>query len=211
MKLIGMLDSPYVRRVAISLQLLGLKFEHQSLSVFRGFAEFQRINPVVKAPSFICDDGEVLMDSTLILQYAEALARPRTLMPTDTKELQHELHLIGLALAAMEKSVQIVYEHGVRPPEKLHEPWLNRVTGQLLAAYGGLESALEQHPETPTSSGLRQAGISTAVAWHFTQQLVAQAVPAARFPRLAAYSAAAEALPEFIAAPYGDGTYRQGA
>ncbi|WP_414039847.1 glutathione S-transferase N-terminal domain-containing protein [Acidithiobacillus sp. M4-SHS-6] len=55
MKLIGMLDSPYVRRVAISLQLLGLKFEHQSLSVFRGFAEFQQINPVVKAPTFDCD------------------------------------------------------------------------------------------------------------------------------------------------------------
>ena len=49
MKLVGMLDSPYVRRVAISLQLLGLRFEHQSLSVFRGFDEFQRINPVVKA------------------------------------------------------------------------------------------------------------------------------------------------------------------
>lgn len=37
MKLIGMLDSPYVRRVAISLQLLGLEFEHQSLPVFRGW------------------------------------------------------------------------------------------------------------------------------------------------------------------------------
>lgn len=47
MKLIGMLYSPYVRRVAISLQLLGLKFEQQSLSVFRTFDEFSRINPVV--------------------------------------------------------------------------------------------------------------------------------------------------------------------
>ena len=37
MKLIGMLDSPYVRRVAISMQLLGLRFEHESVSVFRGF------------------------------------------------------------------------------------------------------------------------------------------------------------------------------
>ena len=36
MQLIGMLDSPYVRRVAISLQLLGLPFEHRSVSVFRG-------------------------------------------------------------------------------------------------------------------------------------------------------------------------------
>ena len=67
MRLIGMLDSPYVRRVAISLQLLGLRFEHQSLSVFRTFTQFQQINPVVKAPTLICDDGEVLMDSTLIM------------------------------------------------------------------------------------------------------------------------------------------------
>ena len=47
MRLIGMLDSPYVRRVAVSLQLLGLRFEHQSLSVFSTFAEFAQINPVV--------------------------------------------------------------------------------------------------------------------------------------------------------------------
>jgi glutathione S-transferase len=207
MKLIGMLDSPYVRRVAISLQLLGLEFEHQSLSVFRGFAEFQGINPVVKAPTLICDDGDVLMDSTLIIEYAEALARPRTLVPTDTKELQHELRLIGLALAATDKSVQLVYERGLRPPEKLHEPWVSRVTGQLLAAYGQLETELARYPGPPSSSGIRQAGITTAVAWQFTRQMVADEVPAARFPRIAAYSAAAEALPEFIAARYGDGTY----
>ena len=86
MKLIGMLDSPYVRRVAISLQLLDLRFEHQALSVFRTFAEFQKLNPVVKAPTLICDDGTVLMDSTLILDYAEALARPRSLLPATSTE-----------------------------------------------------------------------------------------------------------------------------
>ena len=35
MKLIGMLDSPYVRRVAISAKCLGIALEHQSVSVFR--------------------------------------------------------------------------------------------------------------------------------------------------------------------------------
>jgi glutathione S-transferase len=202
-----MLDSPYVRRVAISLQLLGLKFEHQSLSVFRGFDEFQRINPVVKAPTLVCDDGEVLMDSTLILEYAEVLARPRTLVPTGMKELQHELRLIGLALAATEKSVQIVYERGLRPPEKRHEPWLNRVTAQLLAGYGELEAEIARIPLPPASASMHQAGITIAVAWHFTQQMVPDVVPAERFPRLAAYSTAAEALPQFKAAPHGDGTY----
>lgn len=211
MKLIGMLDSPYVRRAAISLQLLGLPFEHQSLSVFRTFAQFQQINPVVKAPTFVCDDGEVLMDSTLILEYAEAVARPRSLMPAGLPELQHALRVVGLALAACEKSVQIVYERGLRPPEKLHEPWITRVSGQLLAAYGALEEEITRRPLAITSSEISQAGVSAAVAWHFTQQMHPEVVPAAGYPSLAALSAQAEALPEFQAAPHGDGTYRQAA
>lgn len=70
MQLIGMLDSPYVRRTAISLAALGLPFEHRALSVFSTFDAFHAINPVVKAPTLICDDGVVLMDSSLILEYA---------------------------------------------------------------------------------------------------------------------------------------------
>ncbi len=207
MKLIGMLDSPYVRRVAVSLQCLGLRFEHQSLSVFRTFTQFQQINPVVKAPTFICDDGTVLMDSTLILQYAEAVASPRSLMPAGRGELAQALRVIGLALAACEKSVQIVYERHLRPPEKLHEPWVARVTGQVLAAYGALEEEIARLPRAVTRADGTQAGISTAVAWHFTQQAIPELVPAARYPALAAFSAQAESLPEFRAAPHGDSTY----
>lgn len=210
MKLVGMLDSPYVRRVAISIQLLGLRFEHQSLSVFRTFSEFQKINPVVKAPTLVCDDGEVLMDSTLILQYAEALAHPRTLMPSDLRELQRDLRLIGLALAATEKSVQIVYERELRPPEKLHAPWVERIAGQLLSAYGELESELARKPVALTKTATCQAGVTVGVAWHFTQQMIPDVVAAGNFPLLVAFSAAAEALPAFKAAPHGDATYRSG-
>ncbi len=74
MKLTGMLDSPYVRRAAISAKCLGSHWNTQSVSVFRHFEQFQRINPVVKAPTLVLDDGEVLMDSTLIIDYLEALA-----------------------------------------------------------------------------------------------------------------------------------------
>ena len=207
MKLIGMLDSPYVRRVAISLQLLRLPFEHQSLSVFRTFAQFRAINPVVKAPTLVCDDGEVLMDSTLILEYAEALARTRSLMPRDPAALQHDLHLLGLALAACEKAVQIVYERNQRPAEKLHEPWMQRVSGQLLAAFQALENALAHRPPPQNSATLRQADVTIAVAWHFAREMIPDVVPAEKFPRLVAFSDAAERLPEFRAAPYGASTY----
>ncbi len=209
MQLIGMLDSPYVRRVAISLQLLGVPFVHRSISVFSGFANFSEINPVVKAPSLICDDGTVLMDSTLILDYAESLAASgKTLMPASIPERQHALRVIGLALAACEKSVQIVYERNLRPTEKLHQPWVSKVTGQLLAAYNALESELVHKPLPIIDAPINQAGVTAAVAWHFTQMMLPEVVSASDFPTLRQFSDKAEMLPEFISVPHGSSTYR---
>jgi glutathione S-transferase len=201
MQLIGMLDSPYVRRTFISLRLLGISFEHRAVSVFSTFEEFQTINPVVKAPSLVCDDGTVLMDSTLILDYAEALTSRRSLMPSGIAQRQQALRVIGLALAACEKSVQIVYERNLRPAEKQHEPWLARVRGQLLAAYGALEVELRNKPLEASGKSISQAGVTSAVAWQFTQSMLPETVVAASYPTLQAFSACAEQLPEFIAAP----------
>ena len=210
MQLIGMLDSPYVRRVAVSLQLLGLPFEHRSISVFRGFDAFQQINPVVKAPSLVCDDGEVLMDSTLILDHAESLAAPgRSLMPADPKARQHALHTIGLALAACEKMVQIVYERALRPAEKQHAPWVTRVTGQMHAALRLLDADVARRGLVARSDSLDQAVVTTAVAWTFAREVLQEAVSAADHPALQALSEQAEALPEFRRAPHGDATYPQ--
>jgi glutathione S-transferase len=207
MKLIGMLDSPYVRRVALSFQLLGLHFSHQALSVFRAYPEFKAINPVVKAPTLVCDDGEVLMDSEVILEYAEALARPRTLLPRELAELRHDLRLVGLALVACEKSVQTIYERKLRPPQKQHEPWLDRVSAQLHSAYDLIEAELGLRPIAATREGIGRGGVSAAVAWEFTQKSIPGVVDAQRYPRIAAFSAQAELLEEFRLAPYGSGTY----
>jgi glutathione S-transferase len=212
MQLIGMLDSPYVRRVAVSLQLLELPFEHRSVSVFRGFDEFRRINPVVKAPTLVCDDGTVLMDSGLIIDHAESIAAPgRSLMPAAPEPRRLALRRIGLALAACEKAVQIVYEGLVRPPEKRHEPWLERVRGQLAAAWSLLEAEADRPPLPGRDARIDQAGISVAVTWQFTQQLLPGLVDPARHPALRDFSAAAERLPAFLAAPHGSGTYRAAA
>ncbi|MCE4535735.1 glutathione S-transferase [Pelomonas sp. P7] len=204
MKLIGMLDSPYVRRVAITMRVLGLPFEHAAISVFRGFDEFRRINPVVKAPTLVCDDGTRLMDSSLMLQYVEALAG-RSLLPSEPAALLHELRLMGLALAACEKTAQIVYERGLRPAEKRHEPWVQRVSGQLDAAYRELDDELAARPLEVSETRLGQAAITVGVAWTFTQLLLPEVVAADGFPRLVAHAAATEALPVFRAIPCDDG------
>ena len=200
MQLIGMLDSPYVRRAAISLRLLGLAFEHRSISVFSTFEQFRAINPVVKAPTLVCDDGTLLMDSTLIIDHAETIAG-RSLMPAGGADRQHALRVLGLALAACEKTVQIVYERKLRPPEKQHAPWVDRVRGQLAAAYAGLEAEIAKLPAPADETAIGQAGLSSAVAWGFTQMMVPEFVAPADYPSLAAFAAAAERLPAFVALP----------
>lgn len=201
MKLIGMLDSPYVRRVAISAKCLGVALEHESVSVFRHFDQFQRINPVVKAPTLVLDDGNVLMDSTLIIDYLEALAAPgKSLMPVDSGQRLRSLRLIGLALAACEKSVQIYYERNLRPMEIQHAPWVERVEGQLAAAYDLLEQELGKQPLV-TDGTLDQAGITVAVAWSFTHLVVPDQVQGKSFPSISAFTAYAEGLEAFVSTP----------
>lgn len=202
MQLIGMLDSPYVRRVAISMKLMGLSFEHRSVSVFRQYAEFEKINPLVKAPTLVCDDGEILMDSTLILDYLETLVpAEKRLLPAIGAPRRDALKRIGIALVACEKTVQHYYELNLRPPEKIEQPWLERVAGQLHAAYDLLEPIAARARPWIGGSTLRQDDLTIAVAWRFTQFNSPGLIDPARHPALAAFSARAEALPEFIATP----------
>lgn len=200
MQLIGMLDSPYVRRTAISLRLLGLPFEHRPLSVFSDFDRFREINPVVKAPTLVCDDGTVLMDSSLIIDYAEGLSC-RSLMPAATSERVRALRLTGLALVACEKTVQIVYEQNLRPAGKQHQPWLDRVSSQLVAAWSALEQEAAATSLSADAALMTQADLSVAVAWAFMQLMLPDLLAPDACPLLADFSLRAERLPAFLASP----------
>lgn len=199
MQLIGMLDSPYVRRVAICLKLLEIEFEHRAISVFSGFDRFKAINPVVKAPTLVLADGQILMDSSLILEYAAGIAPSgRALLPNQGAARLNALQLNGLALVACEKTVQIVYEQQLRPQEKQHQPWLDRVQGQLQAAYAELEKQL---PQSALSPFMGSAEVSVAVAWGFTQLMLPGQISDQQHPTLAAFAAQAEQHPAFISTP----------
>lgn len=201
MQLIGMLDSPYVRRVAISFEMLGIPFEHQAVSVFATFEKFQAINPVVKAPTLICDNGEMIMDSSLILQFIEnTVTAPRSLWSKDATTQQHEFRAVSLALAACEKSVQIIYERNLRPAHAQFEPWVARVSSQLLSAYALLEHELHTTLALVKDTQ-KQAAITAAVAWQFTQSMLPSLVLAEKHPNLVALSVQMEALPEFLKYP----------
>jgi glutathione S-transferase len=204
MQLIGMLDSPYVRRVAIALIAARTPFIHRPISLFRHIDQFSSFNPLLKAPTLVADDGTALMDSGVILDYLAGLdPRIAALTPANAAERARAARATGLALTVMEKAVQRHYERALRPPEKRHEPWIDRVMGQLTAGLAALDAEL---PRSNWISGeLGLADISVVCAFGFTRDILADLVETKCYSNLAAFSAHAETLPAFRAAPPQDG------
>jgi glutathione S-transferase len=201
MQLVGMLDSPFVRRVAITMRVLDIAYEHKPLSIFRTYDEFRQLNPLVKVPTLICDDGEMLVDSTLIIDYIESLAG-RSLMLADPLLRRLALQRIGVALVAMEKVAQRIYELKVRPEEYRYEPWLERLNEQLLSAIETMEKSVAELDENwMFGKQLTQADITTAVAWRFINHAAPTIADIAQRPALDEFSSRAEKLPEFLACP----------
>jgi glutathione S-transferase len=195
-----------VRRVAIALMRLGLPFEHRPISLFRHIDEFSAINPLLKAPTLVADDGTVLVDSTLIIDYAATLAPDaRSLAPRAPKARLRATRLIGLSLVVCEKAVQFHYERELRPPEKRHEPWVARVRGQLFAALDALELEINGGKGWLFEDRMMLADITLATAFAFTQSYLADIVDKAPYGAIASFSARAEETAEFRAAPAADG------
>lgn len=201
MQLIGYLESPFVRRVAVTAQFLGLPYELRQISIIREYDRFHAINPLVKAPTLICDDGQILVDSNLIIDYLESLVGRGKLMPADEKNYIRALSIIGAAMVANEKTVQLIYELKERPQDAHYQPWVDRVRRQLVEAMTVLENAYGGCERWLYGTDVTQPDITTAVAWYFAQLHYPDIVVAEKYPRLVALSARAEALPEFAACP----------
>jgi glutathione S-transferase len=204
MQLIGMLDSPYVRRVAIALITAKTPFIHRPISLFRHIDEFSKLNPLLKAPTLLTADGVALMDSSVILDYLAGVDPCiAALTPSEAPQRLGALRATGLALTVMEKAVQRHYERMLRPAEKQHEPWVERIVGQLTAGLSALDAELPGSGWISAEVSL--ADVTVACAFGFTRSVLADVVQIHPYPNLGAFCARAEALPAFRAAPPEDG------
>jgi glutathione S-transferase len=200
MKLIGLFDSPYVRRVAITMRLQEVPFEHVALSVFRHQEEMRKLNPLLKVPMLVLDNGERLIDSTFILDYLEGEAPAgKRLVPPSGEARRAVQQQCAIALIATEKAMQVHYEMNLRPKEFSYDPWIARCRGQMHEAF----TMLESQPVSRVLSGadMTQADITAAVALRFARHVQPDEFPVGRYPRLEQLSDFCEALPAFLATP----------
>jgi glutathione S-transferase len=198
--LIGMLDSPFVRRVAVSMQLLGIAYEHGNWSVGRDFERIRQYNPMVKVPTLVLDDGDALSDSGAILDYLDQSVGPaRALLPPSGRPRRDALKLIALALFVAEKARDQLQEGYFRPEDKRHGPWLERLQSQMLAGLALLDADCGRRGEAPWLIGnaMTQADITVACAYTFASEGLPEARIAGRYAQLEKLAARCEALEPF--------------
>jgi glutathione S-transferase len=197
MLLIGHYDSPFVRRVGISLHLLGLPFERRPLSVFSNAEALRAYNPVGRVPALVLDGGEVLIDSAAILDHLDEVAGPdQALMPASGKARREALQRVVLATGINDKAIAITYERRNRG-EAADPGWIARCRGQQDAALAALEARFAADP--PAGSRLLQPEISVATALGYLRLRQPETLPPGRYPALEVLSARSEAHPAFQA------------
>jgi glutathione S-transferase len=111
MILIGQYDSPFVRRVGIALTLYGLPFEHRPWSTFGDADKIRPFNPLVRVPTLVLDDGEVLIESHLILDYLDRrVPAGQAMFPMAEPDRHRALKIAALASGLADKAVSLFYE-----------------------------------------------------------------------------------------------------
>jgi glutathione S-transferase len=199
--LIGMFDSPFVRRVAVSMRLLGMPFEHRNWSVGKDQMEIRQHNPVGRVPALVLDSGETLIESAAILDHLDEVAGPqRALLPARGDERRRALKLMALAVAAVEKGLVQVMEVVFRPAEKRYAEFTDRCAEQMHGALGELEKSCGG--EWLVGNRLTQADITVTCALTYLRE--ALGLEPARYPKLARHVERCNALPVFreIYAPF---------
>jgi glutathione S-transferase len=197
MSLIGMFDSPFTRRVAISATLLDIDFEHHAWSVGKDFDRIRAYSPLGRVPVLVLEDGRALCESAMILDWLDEQAGPgRALLPAHGEARLEALRLIALATGAADKGIHIVIERVFRPEEKRHAPWTERCLLQVRGALAELDRACAARAgQWLVGDTMTQADITVACYTTY----VCEAVPLALddFPALRAHVRRCEALPVF--------------
>lgn len=199
MMLIGMFDSPFVRRVAVSMNLFGMPYEHRNWSVGKDFDRIREYNPLGRVPTLVLDSGEPLIESAMILDHLDEQAGPqRRLLPEHGDARRRALRLMAFAIGAAEKGVSQIYEGAWRPAEKRHPPWVDRCNAQMHGALAELEKTCADAKPWLLGEALSQADITTTCVTTFLSDTVGFAQN--HYPALQALVDRCEAMPEFKSA-----------
>ncbi|MCY1705357.1 glutathione S-transferase [Pannonibacter sp. SL95] len=154
--------SPFGRKVKIAASVLGLmdRITIDPADTANPEDTLRIQNPLGKIPALILEDGTVLYDSRVIVEYLDFIAGGGRIIPADIARFD-VLRLQALADGINDASILQVYEKRVRPEERRHPDWVAYQADKVARALSALEAA---PPRMVTSGSVDIGEIALACA-----------------------------------------------
>lgn len=202
-RLVGQYDSPFLRRVAVTMHHYGVPYERDILSVFRNADQMAEINPLIKVPVLILPDGEKLFDSQIILDYLDEEAGDKALTPKSGPARRAVLRAVTIGQGLAEKSVALNIDKNMHANSPSLQ-WRHRVRHQIKLCLEWLEQECKAAPWF-MGPDLTQADITVAASLDHVALRHPTELNWEKFPKLRAVYDKALALPCFLAVPLIEG------
>jgi glutathione S-transferase len=160
MKLIGSLASPYVRKVRVVLAEKKLDCQFELENVWAADTIINQFNPLGKVPSLIMEDGTVMIDSRVMVEYLDTLTPVCKLLPPNGRDRADVKCWEALADGMLDAAVSVRLERTMRPPEQQSEEWMAR---QMRKVELGLKTLSDKLGEQAYCNGIHYSLADVAV------------------------------------------------
>lgn len=176
-------SSPFVRKVVVAAMEMGLdaRIERIPTNPMKREDRQSSPNPLGKVPCLETDDGLVLYDSPVIIEYLDSLHAGQKLIPVSGNARWVALRRQAMGDGIIENIV-LAFIETLRKPERRSEPWIAHNKGAAMRAVDTLEREADTLPG-PVDIGR----LTLAVALEFVDQHEPDADWRSTRPRLAAW------------------------
>ncbi len=144
MKMYYSATSPFVRKVMVAAQELGLAERIEKLPAaahpINRNREVLAHNPLGQVPTLITDEGVMLADSRVICEYLDSLAGGG-LFPAQGPARWRALVDQAIGDGALGAALLARYETAVRPDERQSKPWIDGQLDKVATALAAIETA----------------------------------------------------------------------
>ncbi|NGZ88216.1 glutathione S-transferase N-terminal domain-containing protein [Duganella aceris] len=166
MKLIGSLASPYVRKVRVVLAEKKLDCQFEVENVWAADTVIDKFNPLGKVPSLVMEDGSVMIDSRVIVEYLDTLTPVCKLLPPNGRDRADIKCWEALADGMLDAAVNVRLERTMRPAEQQSAEWMARQMRKVQMSLASLSDKLgEQAYCAGIHYSLADVAVGCALGW----------------------------------------------
>ena len=175
--------STYSQKALIAFYEKGIDFEPNIVNLMDpdDLTKYRDVYPMGKIPCLVLDDGHLIPESSIIIEYIDSMAEPRLIDgdSEQTRKIRFKDRMIDLYL---DDSIVTLLFQGMKPEDQRDPERMKTAKFRIDTMYGFMEAEFEKHPFA-SGDQFSMADCAAAPALIYAEQ----AAPFAAYKNISAY------------------------